>query len=181
VPTEEPIVTATRRYYLVSALAFCAAACVRAAPSARTAAFLKRVGSTVTGKIARLNPATLPDAGVQGYSQISIAEPGRLAIISGQVAWRASKQPAPATLAGQAAIVVANARAALTAAGAAAKDLLIVRVYLVDLTPERLEELLPHLRQLFDGAKPSVTGVGVPALAGRELQLEIEMTVRLPG
>jgi enamine deaminase RidA (YjgF/YER057c/UK114 family) len=131
--------------------------------------------------ITRLNPSTLPDAGAAGYSQISIAEAGRLAFISGQVAWPVSGGPVPATLAGQAEIVVSNARAALEAIGASPKDLVMVRCYLVDLTPERLEELWPYIHTLFDGEQPSLTGVGVAALAAPDLQVEIEMTVRLPS
>lgn len=131
--------------------------------------------------ITRLNPASLPDAGAAGYSQISIVEPGRLAFISGQVAWRSDGEPVPDTLAGQAGIVVSNARAALEAVGASPKDLVMVRVYLVDLTPERLEVLWPHIHALFDGTQPSLTGVGVAALASPELQVEIEMMVRLPS
>lgn len=131
--------------------------------------------------VIRLNPADLPDAGVAGYSQISIAEPGRIAFISGQVAWNRDGTPAPQTLPDQAALVVRNAKAALQAIGATAKDLLIVRVYLVNLNDERLGQLWPHLHSLFDGEQPSLTGIGVAALAAPDLQLEIEMTVRIPG
>jgi enamine deaminase RidA (YjgF/YER057c/UK114 family) len=135
----------------------------------------------MTQPITRLNPPSLPNAGEAGYSQISIVEPSRLAFVSGQVAWRASGESAPDSLAGQAEIVVSNARAALTAIGAAPKDLVMVRVYLVNLTPERVEVVWPHLHALFDGAQPSLTGVGVAALAAPELQLEVEMVVRLPS
>ncbi|PTX92743.1 RidA family protein [Opitutus sp. ER46] len=131
--------------------------------------------------LTRLNPPTLPDASAAGYSQISIVEPGRLAFISGQVAWRRDGGAVPDTLPGQAEIVVVNARAALAAIGATPKDLAMVRVYLVNLTPERVEQLWPHLHTLFDGALPSLTGVGVTALASPELQLEVEMVVRLPA
>lgn len=131
--------------------------------------------------ISRLNPTTMPDAGAAGYSQISIAEPGRMGFISGQVAWNRDGTPAPADLPAQAELVVRNARAALDAVGAAAKDLVMVRVYLVDLTDERLGQLWPHLHSLFDGEQPSLTGIGVAALAAPDLQLEIEMVVRLPS
>lgn len=130
--------------------------------------------------VVRLNPSSLPDAGAAGYSQISIAEPGRIAFISGQVAWDRDGAPTPQTLPEQAALVVRYAKAALDAIGASAKDLLIVRVYLVNLNEERLGQLWPHLHALFDGAQPSLTGIGVAALAGPDLQLEIEMTVRIP-
>lgn len=130
--------------------------------------------------LVRMNPPTLPDAGAIGYSQITVAEPGRLAFISGQVAWRPDGKPVPEDLSEQTKLVVANARAALAASGASPKDLVMMRVYAVDLTPERLEQMWPHVLAFLDGAQPSVTGIGVAALAAPDLQLEIEMIVRLP-
>jgi enamine deaminase RidA (YjgF/YER057c/UK114 family) len=115
-----------------------------------------------------------------GYSQISIVEPGRMAYVSGQVAWRPDGEPAPAYLAEQTKIAVANAKAALDALGAAPADIVIARCFMTDLTPERLEQAFPPLLELFDGAQPCITGVGVAALAAPDLQIEIELTVRLP-
>lgn len=135
----------------------------------------------MTQSLTRLNPTSLPDAGAIGYSQITTVEPGRLAFISGQVALRPGGGPVPASLAEQAKVVVENARAALDAVGASPEDLVMARVYVVDLTPERLETLMPHLLDLFDGAKPSLTGIGVAALAGPDLQLEVEMIARIRG
>lgn len=134
----------------------------------------------MTQKIVRLNPPSLPDAGDMGYSQISIVEPGRMAYISGQVAWRANGEPVPDKLAEQMKIVSQNALTALTAIGAKPDHVVIARVYLVDLTPERLEELMPEFIATFQGAQPCVTGVGVQALAAPDLQVEMELVVRLP-
>jgi len=121
----------------------------------------------------------LPDAGAIGYSQITFVEPGRLAFISGQVAVRPDGGPVPESLTEQARIVVDNAREALRSAGASSKELVMTRVYVVDLTPERLEKLMPHLLELFDGSQPSLTGIGVSALAAPDLQLEVEMIARV--
>ena len=131
--------------------------------------------------IIRLNPASLPDASAIGYSQISIMEPGRLAFISGQVAWRPGGEPVPADLAEQTELVARNAKAALEAAGASPKDIVMARVYVTDLTPEKIEMAMPPLIALFDGAHPSLTGVGVAALAAPDLQIEMELIVRIPG
>ncbi len=130
--------------------------------------------------IIRLNPPELPDTSAIGYSQISVVEPGRMAYISGQVAWRASGEPVPANLGEQMAIVSANARTALKSIGATPDNIVVARVYVVDLTPERLEALMPPLLHTFDGAQPCITGVGVSALAAPELQVELELVVRLP-
>jgi enamine deaminase RidA (YjgF/YER057c/UK114 family) len=130
--------------------------------------------------ITRLNPSTLPDASKEGYSQISIVKPGRMAYISGQVAWRPNGEAVPDSLSEQMRLVSANAKAALSAIGAVARDIVIARIYVVNLTPERLEEIMPPFLATFEGAQPCVTGVGVQALAGPELQVEMELVVRLP-
>ena len=134
----------------------------------------------MTQSILRLNPPTLPNTAQIGYSQISVVTPGRMAYISGQVAWRPNGEPVPDSLAAQMEIVAANTKAALAAVGATAQDIVVARVYMTDLTPERLQELMPPFLATFDGAMPSVTGVGVAALAAPDLQVEMELTVRLP-
>ena len=131
-------------------------------------------------KIARLNPPNLPDTKGIGYSQISVVEPGRMAYISGQVALSPDGAPVPTNLADQMKVVARNARAALDALGAGAKDIVLARCLVTDLTPERLEQVMPSLLELFDGAQPSLTGYGVAALAAPDFQVELEMTVRLP-
>lgn len=133
----------------------------------------------MTHPITRLNPPTLPDAGAIGYSQISIAKPGRMAYISGQVAARPDGRPAPESLPEQAKLVAANVRAALEAVAAHPSDIVMARIYVVDLTPERMAEAMPDLMSCFDGTKPSITGIGVAALAGPDLQIEMELIVRL--
>ncbi|MBX2856073.1 MAG: hypothetical protein KTR21_13865 [Rhodobacteraceae bacterium] len=135
----------------------------------------------MTHNITRLNPPTMPSSEALGYSQISIVEPGRMAYVSGQVAVGLDGGSTPADLAGQAKLAAANAKAALDALGATPEDIVIARCYVTDLTPERLEEGFPPLLEMFAGAKPCVTGVGVAALAAPHLQIEIELTVRLPG
>ncbi|UUX48844.1 RidA family protein [Nisaea acidiphila] len=130
--------------------------------------------------IVRLNPSTLPNAAEIGYSQISIVEPGRMAFISGQVAWSPDGAAVPGDLAEQMKLVAANAKAALDAVGASFADVVMARIYVVDLTPERLEALMPEFLSAFDGVQPSVTGVGVAALAAPDLQVEMELIVRVP-
>lgn len=134
----------------------------------------------MTNSIIRLNPPTLPNAGEMGYSQISIVEPGRMAYISGQVAWGPNAETVPAGLAEQMSIVSVNVKAALAAVGATPHDVVIARIYVVNLTPERLEEIMPTFLATFEGAQPCVTGVGVAALAAPDLQVEMELVVRLP-
>jgi len=135
----------------------------------------------MTPNIVRVNPAALPDAAAMGYSQISIVEPGRMAYVSGQVAWRPNGEPVPTDLVEQMKIVASNAKAALDALGASPQDIVIARCFMTDLTPDRLNQIFPPLLAMFNGAMPCITGVGVAALAAPDLQVELELTVRLPG
>lgn len=130
--------------------------------------------------VVRMNPKALPDAGKVGYSQVSIAEPGRLAFVSGQVAWRAGGGSVPGSLAEQTAIVVGNLRGALDALGATPDDIVQMRIYVIDLRPETQEIAMTEIMRLLNGAKPSLTGIGVAALAAPDLQIEVEMVVRIP-
>jgi enamine deaminase RidA (YjgF/YER057c/UK114 family) len=133
----------------------------------------------MTPSIIRLNPPSLPNSAQMGYSQITTVEPGRMAYISGQVAWRPNGEPVPADLVEQAKIVAANAKAALDALGATPHDIVIARIFMTDLNPETMGQAFPPLLAMFDGAQPSITGVGVASLAAPDLKIEMELTVRL--
>lgn len=135
----------------------------------------------MTATITRMNPKALPDAGKVGYSQISIAEPGRLAFVSGQVAWRAESGVVPGSLAEQTAVVIENLQGALTAIGAEPHHIVQMRAYLTDLRTETLETVMGQLAVFLDGTQPSLTGIGVAALAVPELQIEVEMVVQVPA
>lgn len=135
----------------------------------------------ITGlPVERLNPASLPNAGNVGYSQISIAEASRLAFVSGQVAWSADGKPVPETLAGQVEVVFGNLQAALDELSAGKADIIQLRAYVVGLSPERMEVVMPALLEFLEGVQPSITGVGVASLAAPDLLVEVEMVVQVP-
>lgn len=134
----------------------------------------------MTQNIIRINPETLPNSSEMGYSQISVVEPGRMAYISGQVAWTSGGEPVPEGLVEQIEVIGKNIKAALNSVAATVSNVVLVRVYVVDLTPERLEELMPAFLTIFEGVQPCVTGVGVSALAVPDLKVELELVVRLP-
>ena len=130
--------------------------------------------------IKRINPPSLPNEEGLGYSQISVVEAGRTAYVSGQVAWSLDGSPVPTDLAEQTRLAAQSAKAALDALGATPENIAILRCYVKDLTPERLDQAFPVLLEFFQGAKPSLTGIGVAALALPEFQIELELTVHLP-
>ena len=129
--------------------------------------------------IDRMNPPALPDASKVGYSQISIAHPGPLAFVSGQVASRPDGSPAPASLAEQTAIVIENLKGALAALQATTDDIAQMRIYRTDLRDETQEIAMGAILGFLNGAQPSLTGIGVAALAGPDLQIEVEMVVQV--
>ena len=126
------------------------------------------------------NPSFLFDMSPLGFAQISVAEPGRLAFLSGQVAGGPNEGPMATDLTSQATIVAANLTKALTELGASANDVVMVRLYVVDATTERFQQALTPLRNTFSGGQPSITTIGVQALYVPDCQLEVEMVVRVP-
>lgn len=135
----------------------------------------------MSAAIDRINPPALPDAGKIGYSQISIAQPGPLAFVSGQVAWRPDGTATPACLAEQTAVVVDNLQGALDALHATTDDIVQMRIYMTELTDETQGIAMAEILKFLDGAQPSLTGIGVAALAAPDLKIEVEMTVSVSG
>ena len=95
---------------------------------------IARIPSKTSASVSRRNPPTIWDMASGGYSQISVAEPGRLAFLSGQVAWLPSGGESTKDIAGQAKIAAANLAAALEELGASGQDIVMLRVYVVDAT-----------------------------------------------
>ncbi len=133
----------------------------------------------MSASVVRMNPKTLPDTGKVGYSQISIAQPGRLAFVSGQVAWPDEGGDVPGSLAEQTAIVIKNLNGALDALEATPDDIVQMRVYVTDLRSETREIAMTEILRFLEGAQPSLTGIGVAALAAPDLQIEVEMVVQV--
>lgn len=130
--------------------------------------------------VSRRNPSTLWVSTANGHSQISIAEAGRLAFLSGQIAVPPDGGATPSDLAGQARMVAGNLAAALDELGASPRDVVSLRVYVVDATKERFAEAWSPIKALLAGELPSVTAIGVQALYTSQLQLEVEMVARVP-
>ncbi|WP_426442149.1 RidA family protein [Bradyrhizobium genosp. P] len=131
-------------------------------------------------QVAHHNPSFLWDMSAGGVAQISVAESGRLAFLSGQVAGAPDGAPMLPDLTAQAHIVAANLKKALIELGASPDDVVMVRLYVVNATTDRFQQALTALRDTFNGGKPSVTTIGVQALYTPDYQLEVEMVVRVP-
>jgi len=139
-----------------------------------------RIPSRPSSSVSRRNPAKMWDMASRGWSHISVAEPGRLAFLSGQIAAAPGTQEAPKDIAGQAKLATASLAAALEDLGATAQNIVMLRVYVVDATSEVFGQAIAPLRELLGDAMPSITTIGVQALYSPEIKVEIEMVVRLP-
>ncbi|OBY25294.1 RidA family protein [Leisingera sp. JC1] len=134
----------------------------------------------MSNALIRMNPAALPDTSKVGHSQISIAGPSRLAFVSGQVAWDAAGSAVPKTLGAQTTQVIANLAAALQAINASTSDIVQMRIYMTKLNDETIDIAMGQIAVFLNGEQPSLTGIGVDALAGPDLQIEVEMVVQIP-
>ncbi len=139
-----------------------------------------RIPSRESASVSRRNPSTMWDMASLGYSHISVAEPGRLAFLSGQVAVTPGSTDIPDDLASQSKLATASLAAALKDLEATAQDIVMLRVYVVNATSEAFGQAVAPLRELFGNAMPSITTIGVQALYKPEIKVEIEMVVRLP-
>jgi len=141
---------------------------------------IARIPSRTSASVSRRNPPTMWDMASLGDSHISIAEPGRLAFLSGQIAATPGGEDVPKDVAGQAKLATASLAAALKELEASAQDIVMLRVYVVNATSEAFGQAVTPLRELFGDAMPSITTIGVQALYKPEIKVEIEMVVRLP-
>lgn len=130
-----------------------------------------------------LQPAELFESRQHDFSQVVVTPPGQLVFVSGQVAWdRDLNLIGGTSIAAQARQALKNLRHALEAAGASIADITTLRVYIVDFRPEYFAELAPEFKKFFtDVLPPASTWIGVQALAGPGLMIEIEAQAVITG
>ena len=130
-----------------------------------------------------LQPPKLFKTQQHGFSQVVVTPPGPMVFVSGQVAWDLELNLVGGTdIAAQAHQALENLRHALETAGAAIADITSVRVYIVDFKPEYFAALSPEFKQFFAGVSPPAsTWIGVQALAGPGLMIEIEAQAVIAG
>lgn len=139
-----------------------------------------RIPSRASVSVSRRNPSTMWDMGALGFSHISVAELGRLAFLSGQIAATPGRENVSEDLAGQAKLATASLAAALKELEASPQDIVMLRVYVVNATSEAFGQAVAPLHELLGDVMPSITTIGVQALYKPEIKVEIEMVVRLP-
>ncbi|MET8374351.1 RidA family protein [Streptomyces microflavus] len=132
--------------------------------------------------ITLLDPEGLPKVGV--YRQVSVATGSKFVFIAGQVAWDADGTTVGAgDLAAQVEQCYLNIGTALAGAGGSFDDVAKLTVYVVDWTPDKMEQFLEGAARAATklGLTPVPPGtlVGVAALDVPEHLVEIEATAVL--
>jgi len=144
------------------------------APTAQLAAAQVESTSKKTTKMQFLNPEGLSKP--NGYTQVVVAQPGKLVYVSGQVPLNAKGEVVGrGDFRAQVTQVMDNLKTALTAAGATMKDVVKVNYYVVNLKPEQVP-VIREVRSKYFSAEhpPAGTLVGVTALVQEGYMIEIE-------
>ena len=127
-----------------------------------------------------VNPASLFPSSPHGFSQVVIASGSKTVFISGQTAWDANKQIVGGlNLAEQTRQALRNVRAAVDAAGGTLRDVVGLRIYIVNYQPQNAEAVSGALREFFTENPPVSTWIGVSSLAVPDFLIEIEATAVL--
>jgi enamine deaminase RidA (YjgF/YER057c/UK114 family) len=127
-----------------------------------------------TTKIQFLNPQGLSKP--MGYTQVVVAQTGKLVYVSGQVPLNAKGEVVgKGDFRAQVTQVMDNLNTALAAAGATMKDVVKVTYYVVNLKPEQVP-VIREVRSKYFSAEhpPAGTLVGVTSLVQEGYMLEIE-------
>ena len=129
----------------------------------------------------RINPDGLYDALGYGFSHATLQDGGRTLHLAGQVAWDAECNVVGGDdLAAQTKQALANLKAVLAAVGATPADIVRLRTYVVNHTPDKLGVVLPEVGAFYEGATPAPnTFIGVAALALPDFLIEIEATAAI--
>ena len=126
--------------------------------------------------LTRINPSSLYNALNFGFSHATLQDGGKTLHLAGQVAWDADCTVVGGDdLGEQTRQALANLKAVLAEAGASPADIVRLRTYVVNHSPDKLGPVLAEI-QAFDGdATPApTTFIGVQALALPDFLVEIE-------
>ena len=127
-----------------------------------------------------INPNNLFPSLPYGFSQVLIATGRKMVFVSGQTAWDTQKNIVGGdSVLEQARQAFRNLEKAMEAAGGTLKDIVALRIYVVDYQAECGTAVGIVLREFFSENPPASTWIGVSALADPEFLIEIEATAVL--
>ena len=128
-----------------------------------------------------VNPNSLFPSLQHGFSQVVIATGRKMVFVSGQTAWDAQENIVGGdSVLEQARQAFRNLEKAMEAAGGTLKDIVALRICVVDYQAESGTAVGIALREFFSPENPPAsTWIGISALANPEFLIEIEATAVL--
>lgn len=128
-----------------------------------------------------INPDSMYQSVPFGFSHAVEQTSGRTLHLSGQVAWNGKGELiGGGDLVTQTRQALANLRAVLAAAGATPADIVRLRTYVVNHSPDKLGPVTAEIAAFYGDALPAAnTFIGVQALALPDFLIEIEATAAL--
>jgi enamine deaminase RidA (YjgF/YER057c/UK114 family) len=127
-----------------------------------------------------INPNNLFPSLPHGFSQLVIATGRKTVFISGQTAWDKQKNiVGGGSVLEQARQAFRNLEEAMEAAGGTLRDIVALRIYVVDYQAECGTAVGIVLREFFSENPPASTWIGVSALADPDFLIVIEATAVL--
>ena len=128
-----------------------------------------------------INPATMYNSVQFGFSHAVESHGSRMLHLAGQVAWDSHGEiVGTGDLAAQSAQVFANLREVLASQGATPSNVVRLRTYIVDYSPDKLEIIGPALGGFYGDVLPAAnTLLGVQTLAMPDFLIEVEATAIL--
>jgi len=128
-----------------------------------------------------INPNSLFPSLPHGFSQVVVASGKKMVFVSGQTAWNARKNiVGGANLLEQTRQALRNVETAIEASGGTLKDVVALRIYVVNYQAESAKAVGSALKEFFSSENPPAsTWIGVAALAVPEFLIEIEATAVL--
>lgn len=129
----------------------------------------------------RINPDSMYNSLVYGFSHAAVQTSGKTVHLAGQVAWdKDCKIVGGDDLAAQTRQTLTNIKTVIEAAGGTIADIVRLRIYVVNHSPDKLGVVLPEVGAFFgDVTPPPNTFLGVQALALPDFLIEIEATAAI--
>ena len=131
--------------------------------------------------VKRINPENMYNSVNFGFFHATVSQEGGLLHLSGQVAWdKDNNLVGGDDLAAQTRQALANLRAVLADQGLGPADLVRIRTYVVNHSPDKLGPIGQELGAFYGDVLPAAnTLIGVQTLAMPEFLIEIEATAAL--
>ncbi|WXL26257.1 RidA family protein [Ectopseudomonas mendocina] len=125
-----------------------------------------------------INPASMHSTHEFGFSHAALSSSGNLLHIAGQVAWDKDQNlVGKGDMKAQIGQVLKNINELLATQNATAANIVRLRTFMVDTSPENLEHLFTELNAFYGQNEPAPnTLIGITSLAASDFLIEIEAT-----